>query len=95
AAEKELLERVDALVAERDRVLAGLREQGWDVPDAQGNFVWLALGDDTLDFAAMCQAEGLSVRPFAGEGCRCSVAETEANDRLLDLARRWRERSAS
>ena len=92
-AEKELLERVDGVVAERDRVLAGLREQGWDVPDSQGNFVWLALGDDTVGFAASCEAEGLSVRPFPGEGCRCTIAEPEANDRLLDLARRWRERA--
>lgn len=91
-AEKELLERVDALVEERDRVLAGLRAQGWDVPDAQGNFVWLALGDQTVDFAAMCEQEGLTVRPFDGEGCRCSIGETEANDRLLALAARWRQR---
>lgn len=90
-AEKELLERVDALVVERDRVLAGLRDQGWDVPDAQGNFVWLALGDGTVEFAAACEREGISVRPFPGEGCRCTVAETEANDRLLAVARRWRE----
>ena len=45
AAEDALLERVEALVGERDRVLAGLREAGWDVPDAQGNFVWFGLGD--------------------------------------------------
>jgi len=27
------------------------------------------------------------VRPFAGEGVRCTIAETEANDRLLAVAR--------
>ena len=88
--EHELLERVDALVLERDRVLRGLREQGWHVPETQANFVWLALGEGTVEFAAACEAEGLSVRPFAGEGCRCTVAETEANDRLLAVAARWR-----
>ena len=51
AAEAELLERVEALVGERDRLVAGLREVGWDVPDPQGNFVWFELGDRTLDFA--------------------------------------------
>ena len=35
------------LVAERGRVHAGLTDQGWSVPDAQGNFVWLALGSDS------------------------------------------------
>ena len=32
----ELLERVEALVAERARVVAGLREVGWDVPGGAG-----------------------------------------------------------
>ncbi len=86
-AEKELLERVDAIVGERDRVRAGLLEVGWDVPDAQGNFVWFALGDRTSDFAAAADELGIVVRPFAGEGARVSIGETEANDRVLELAR--------
>ncbi len=83
AAEAELLQRVDALVRERDRVLAALRGQGWPVPDTQANFVWLPLGPRTGDFAAACAGAGLAVRPFAGEGARCTVAEPEANDRLI------------
>ena len=86
-AEDALFERVDALVAERDRVGAGLREAGWDVPQAQGNFVWFALGDRTGDFAAAADELGIVVRPFAGEGARVSIGEDEANDRLLDPAR--------
>ena len=87
AAEAELLERVHALVAERDRVGAGLRDAGWDVPEAQGNFFWFACGDRTTEFAAAADELGIVVRPFAGEGCRVSVGEVEANDRVLDLAR--------
>jgi histidinol-phosphate aminotransferase len=87
AAEAELFERVDALVAERDRVAAGLQADGWDVPEAQGNFFWFDLGDRTSEFAAAADELGIVVRPFAGEGCRVSVGEVEANDRLLDLAR--------
>ena len=34
--EADLLERVDALGHERERVVTALREQGWSVPDAQG-----------------------------------------------------------
>ena len=41
----ELQERVDALVAERTRVVAALREQGWAVPQTEANFVWLPLGE--------------------------------------------------
>ncbi|QZY28982.1 histidinol-phosphate transaminase [Nocardioides coralli] len=87
AAEDALLERVDALVAERTRVFDGLRSLGWEVPEPQGNFVWFELGDRTLDFAAAADDLGIVVRPFAGEGARVSVGETEANDRVLELAR--------
>ncbi len=84
--EDELLERVDRLVAERDRVLTGLRAQGWEVPDAQGNFVWLALGDRTADFTAAAEEAGIMVRPFAGEGIRVSIGEPLANDTFLRVA---------
>jgi histidinol-phosphate aminotransferase len=90
AAEDELLERVAALVSERERVVAALREQGWQVPQTQANFVWMALGDRTDAFAAACQDAGLAVRPFSGEGARCTIAETEANDRLLEVCRSFR-----
>jgi histidinol-phosphate aminotransferase len=83
----ELQERVDALVAERRRVLTGLRHQGWHVPETQANFVWLPLGADAEAFAVAADKAGLVVRCFAGEGVRCTVAETAANDRLLNVAR--------
>ena len=95
-AEKDLLERVEVIVEERDRVGAGLREAGWDVPEAQGNFFWFQLGAATADFAAAADELGIVVRPFAGEGCRVSVGEPEANDRVLELARSFpRSRTGS
>jgi histidinol-phosphate aminotransferase len=87
AAFDELQERVDTLVAERERVVAELRYQGWHVPETQANFVWLPLGADTMAFAATADKAGLVVRTFAGEGARCTIAETEANDVLLHVAR--------
>ncbi|HEU5039016.1 MAG TPA: aminotransferase class I/II-fold pyridoxal phosphate-dependent enzyme, partial [Nocardioides sp.] len=86
----ELLERVEALVAERDRVVFELAKDGWNVPEPQGNFVWFELGDRTLDFAAAADEAGIVVRPFAGEGCRVSIGETEANDRLIGVAAAFR-----
>ncbi|QYJ03660.1 histidinol-phosphate transaminase [Nocardioides panacisoli] len=88
-AEDALLERVAGLVAERSRTHDGLRESGWDVPEPQGNFVWFDLGERTAEFAAAAETIGIAVRPFAGEGCRVSIGEPEANDRLLQLARSW------
>ncbi|MCU1574384.1 MAG: histidinol-phosphate transaminase [Micrococcaceae bacterium] len=77
--------RVQDLVDERDRVLAGLRSLDWDVPDAQGNFVWLNLGRHSADFAAEAGRRGLSVRAFGDEGVRVSIGEEEANTRFLAL----------
>jgi histidinol-phosphate aminotransferase len=89
-AEPQLLERVEALVGERARVLSGLRESGWAIPDAQGNFVWFELGDRTAEFAAAADELGIVVRPFAGVGARVSIGETEANDRVLKLGSSFR-----
>jgi histidinol-phosphate aminotransferase len=83
----ELQERVDALVGERERVVAELRYQGWHVPQTQANFVWLPLGADTMAFAAAADRAGLVVRAFPTEGARCTIAEPEANDLLLHVAR--------
>jgi histidinol-phosphate aminotransferase len=85
-AEPELLERVDALVAERGRVLGALHALGIAVPESQANFVWLALGQRTEEFAAACERAGVVVRAFPGEGVRVTVAEPEASDRFLAVA---------
>jgi histidinol-phosphate aminotransferase len=85
-AEDELLERVEALVKERSRLTDTLRDQGWDVPPSEANFVWLRLGARTADFAAACEQAGVVVRPFDGEGARVTVGETAANDIFLRVA---------
>jgi histidinol-phosphate aminotransferase len=84
--EDRLLEQVDAVVAERERVCAALAEQGWRVPESQGNFVWLALGADTPRFAAEAQEAGVTVRAYATDGVRVTIGEPEANDVLLSVA---------
>ncbi len=88
-AEEALLERVEAIVGERERVVEGLVGQGWRVPEAQGNFVWLPLGDDAAEFAASAEAAGITVRPFAGDGVRVTVGEPDANDVFLQVAADW------
>ncbi|MDH2388250.1 histidinol-phosphate transaminase [Streptomyces sp. HNM0663] len=90
-AEDELLGRVGSLVAERVRVRDGLVEQGWTVPETQANFVWLRLGDRTVDFAAACEKAGVVIRPFAGEGVRVTIGEHEANDVFLKTAEGFRK----
>lgn len=89
--EEALLERVAGLVAERDRVVGALAGQGWTLADMQANFVWLRLGERTLDFAAACERAGVMVRPFPGEGVRITIGETEANDLMLATADEFRK----
>lgn len=85
-AKGELDERVERIVAERARVVDGLRATGWDVPETKANFVWLPLGERTPDFVAACDEAGLSVRPYGTDGVRVSIGEPEANDRLVEVA---------
>ncbi|MFI6049813.1 histidinol-phosphate transaminase [Streptomyces violascens] len=92
-AEDELMGRVGSLVCERERVYEGLVQQGWTVPETQANFVWLRLGERTVDFAAVCEAAGVVVRPFAGEGVRVTIGESEANDLFLKVAEGFRKQA--
>jgi histidinol-phosphate aminotransferase len=92
-AEDELLERVETVVKERDRVSAALRADGWTVPETEANFVWLRLGSHTTKFAEACDAAGVAVRPFAGEGARISIGTSAANDAFLALASAFPHRS--
>lgn len=91
-AEAELLDRVETVVKERDRVRDALLADGWTVPPTEANFVWLRLGDQTAAFAAACDAAGVSVRPFDGEGARISIGTPEANDTFLAAAKSFPHR---
>ncbi len=88
-ASRELMARVDEVVVERRRLLRGLRKQGWDVPDSEANFVWLALGEQASPFADLAGRAGVLVRPFAGDGVRVSVGEPEATDLFLEVTADW------
>lgn len=86
AAYDELDARVTAVVAERDRVVAALTAQGWELPDSQANFVFFPLGPAGAAFEQACYDAGLVVRRYGDEGVRVTIAEPEANDRLIRVA---------
>ncbi|MDX6429634.1 MAG: histidinol-phosphate aminotransferase [Streptosporangiaceae bacterium] len=92
-AEDELLERVELTVKERERVRGALLVQGWTVPASEANFVWLRLGEDTMAFSAACDAAGVSVRPFAGDGVRVSIGSPDDNDAFLAVAESYPTRN--
>jgi histidinol-phosphate aminotransferase len=85
----ELLARTDAVVAERVRVVAALREAGYTVPPTQANFVWLPLGPHTMDFVQQAASARVVVRPFAPDGVRISIGAPDENDALLRFAHDW------
>ena len=86
----ELLARTDAVVAERVRVSAALRQAGYDLPDSQANFVWLPLGPEhTADFVEQCADGGVLVRPYGTDGVRVTIGAPAENDAFLAIAAQW------
>ncbi|MDR2565172.1 MAG: histidinol-phosphate transaminase [Bifidobacteriaceae bacterium] len=85
----EMRRRVAEVVARRAFMYEGLVAQGWDLPEPQGNFVWLDLGVDSAPFADACRRAGVLVRPFPDQGVRVSVGEQEGAERFLEVASTW------
>lgn len=83
-AEPELLGQVATLVSLRERIAAALANQGVRIPEPQGNFVWLATGEHTVEAGEVLSAHGIVARVFPGDGIRVSVGESESVDKLLD-----------
>ncbi|GAA4162304.1 histidinol-phosphate transaminase [Gryllotalpicola daejeonensis] len=76
-------ERVAEIVARRDRLRGALIEQGWNVPSAQGNFVWLPTGEHTTAATDAFFDADIAVRPFVDDGIRISIGEEESIERIL------------
>ncbi|MGW0431951.1 histidinol-phosphate transaminase [Micromonospora sp. NPDC003197] len=86
AQEDEVRRRCGLVVAERVRLTEALRKLVPDVPESQANFVWLPLGEQAAEFATACEARGVIVRPFAGDGVRVTVGTPAENDAFLAVA---------
>jgi histidinol-phosphate aminotransferase len=84
--EEELLERVAHLAERRDHVWHALRDQGWNVPEPQGNFVWLATGEQTDAAVAVFLQRGIVVRALGTDGIRISIGEDASVEHLLSAA---------
>ncbi|OYN84655.1 histidinol-phosphate transaminase [Parenemella sanctibonifatiensis] len=77
------LARLRPVLAERARLVALLAESNIEVPSTSANFVWLETGERTDEIAEALSADGITARPFAGEGIRVSVGTAEATDRVV------------
>ena len=91
-AERQLQQRVAEVTEERTRVADRLRAGGYRVPQSQANFVWLGQGPaeeggiDAVEFGARCEAAGVIVRVFTGDGVRITIGTADENDRFLAAA---------
>ena len=90
--EKELIERVNNIITQRERVVAEVRALGVAMAEQQANFIWLRLGSRTSDFVQRCEEAGVVVRPFLegddqGAGVRITVGEPQADERVLAVLR--------
>ncbi|MBA3021139.1 histidinol-phosphate transaminase [Propionicimonas sp.] len=80
----EVRDRAAMVVAERERVIAAVREHGWTVPDGAANFIWLRTDDDQrARLVEAFDAAEILVRGYPGDGVRITIAAREANDRVL------------
>jgi histidinol-phosphate aminotransferase len=82
-ADDEIAARVERIVSERARVLSKLVDAGWQLPDAQANFVYLPLGTATDEVYLALERRGVVTRPFSGEGIRVTIGSPDQNDRFV------------
>jgi histidinol-phosphate aminotransferase len=82
-ASEEIAARVADIKSERARVIAALTATGWQLPDAQANFVYLPIGARTDEVYLELERRGVVTRPFAGEGIRVTISTADDNDRFL------------
>lgn len=84
-----VLDRAAQIADTRDAFADALREQGWEVPEAQANYVWLPLGEKSAAFEDACVEQAVAVRNLDA-GVRISIGEDEALARVLEIAERFR-----
>ncbi|MGX4694624.1 aminotransferase class I/II-fold pyridoxal phosphate-dependent enzyme [Streptomyces sp. JNUCC 63] len=80
----ELATRIDAVVAERERLHRRLTDLGHSVPASHANFLWLATEPGTgTDHQAALSAAGVRARHWPGEGTRLTVGRPADSDAVV------------
>lgn len=85
--------RVRAAVDLREELTRTLRDDGWDVPASQGNFVWLAAKGQSVAIAEELGHAGIVVRTFPDEGVRISIGEPQALSLTVEALRTFIDRN--
>ena len=90
---QELKPLVQETIEERQRVREVMLELGLECPPSQANFVFVDLGERTIDLFAALYDEGVVVRRMAQFGAsrnsyRISIGTVDENDRLIKAIRK-------
>lgn len=81
ADEAAMRSQVLQICKQRERVVGELRNRGWTIPQAGGNFIWFA-GPVGEKVQAVALSEGLQTRGFP-EGVRVTIGSRAENDQFL------------
>lgn len=76
-----MLSQVSQICKERERVLSELRNLGWTIPQAGGNFIWFG-APVGAQIQAAALSQGIQTRGFA-EGVRVTIGSRAENDQFL------------
>ncbi|MET7765801.1 histidinol-phosphate transaminase [Streptomyces sp. NPDC005393] len=91
----ELRQRIDTVVAERERLSGELAQLGQHVTHSHANCLWLGTPNPLEDCAAALATAGIQARHYEGEGIRLTIGERAANNAALralaPLGRRLKE----
>ena len=81
ADEAAMRSQVSQVCKEKARVLSELRNLGWTIPQAGGNFIWFA-GQIGEQIQAAALSQGVQTRGFP-EGVRVTIGSRAENDQFL------------
>jgi len=76
-------QRVATIMRERHRVATTLRKNGAEVVVGHGNFVWLPVGDATLQAARKMLERGIALKAYDGLGIRVTIGTPAENDLFM------------
>jgi histidinol-phosphate aminotransferase len=89
-AQAAMRERVDGVIAERDRLYAACVERGFPVVPSQANFLWFDTPATAVELAFHGERNGVVMRSFADTGVRLTIGTPDENAAalaVLDSAR--------
>ena len=91
AAQTEMRERVDGVIAERERMHAECVALGYPVVASQANFLWFDVPASAVELAFHGERKGVVTRSFADTGVRLTIGAPDENEAAMAVLASARE----